>query len=124
MTPQAILAAIRAAGGAVYVDGTNLRIVPKACLTDTLRTETLRHRAAVMATLLTELSERWAVTASGRARLVATVPAVTLARMIATHHGADARPLTEDQWAAFDVDDPGASAVKNGSGNHHLERST
>jgi hypothetical protein len=101
MSAGAVLDAIRAAGGSVYVEGAGLRIVPRAVLTGDLRGRVLAHKPDIIAALAGEASERWLVARDDEVALVATVPAWTLDEMMAARPGACVRPLSAAAWDLY-----------------------
>jgi hypothetical protein len=101
MSAAAVLDAIRAAGGEVYVEGDGLRVVPKAVLTRDLRASVLEHKGAILDALADEASERWLILRGDERVLMATVPARRLSDMLARHPGACIRPLSVAAWAAY-----------------------
>jgi hypothetical protein len=112
MSAAAVLHAIRAAGGEVYVEGDSLRVVPRGVLTGDLRTGVLQHKRTIIGALGDEASERWLILRGDERVLVATVPARRLSDMLARHPGACIRPLSVAAWAAYGEGDGDADDAR------------
>jgi hypothetical protein len=103
MTPDFVLAEIRAHGGRAVVEGDGLRVTPKSCLTGDLRAAITETKVALIEILRCETSDRWLINEGcGSGCLVATVPAVTLGEMLMRYPHASIRALSQQAWELFD----------------------
>jgi hypothetical protein len=101
MGAAAVLGAIRAAGGAVYVEGASLRVVPSAVLSVDLRERVLAYKPDIIEALVDEVSERWLVARDDELVLVTTVPAQRLGEVMGRYLSACVKPLSAAAWDSY-----------------------